>query len=164
MKFEDNLFKIAIINKRNFRILINLAQAYEAEFSAITKKIPDKYGVFKLDTLPILPYIGYLLYINKIPVGFCIIKAISKIKDISEFYIIPSMRKRKLGIQFAHCIFDKYPGQWQVRQISGAYHAIDFWRKTIALYTNNKFKESVKSDKDWGIVTCQRFISKRKVT
>lgn len=40
---------IEIANK-NQHILNNLLQFYEAEFSAITKKLPDENGIFQLDT------------------------------------------------------------------------------------------------------------------
>ncbi|NRB11489.1 MAG: hypothetical protein HRU35_07795 [Rickettsiaceae bacterium] len=148
---------IALIEEINLNVFKNLAYAYEAEFSGITEKIPNELGLFSIDTLPKDPYIGYILYKNYIPIGFCIANTKIKIKDIAEFYIIPAMRCKGFGYQLAAMIFDKYPGQWQVRQIPGADHAISFWRKVIAKYTEGQYEESVVNDKDWGMVTCQSF-------
>ena len=100
---------------------------------------------------------GYLFYDNSTPIGFCI-KGISDGRhDIAEFYIIPTYRNNNLGEKMAIEIFRKFPGPWQVRQISGADKAKAFWRKTIKRFTNNNFIESQIPDKHWGQVTCQRF-------
>lgn len=152
------------IEQHNLNTFKNLAQAYEAEFSNLTHKLPNELGLFEIDTLPCKPYIGYLLYYQKKPVGFCIADIESEIKDVAEFYIIPVMRKKNLGYQLASMIFDTYPGRWQVRQIEGAIDAIKFWQSVIRKYTQNQYEESVVDDAHWGIVTCQRFqaISKEK--
>lgn len=147
------------ITHENFEIFKNLSQAYEAEFSNLTQKMPDKLGFFKVETVPFASYVGYLLYWQEIPVGFCVANIESQIKDIAEFYIIPAMRKKKLGYQLAVMIFNQYPGEWQVRQIEGAKDAISFWRSVIKKYTLNQYEESVVHDNDWGAVTRQRFLA-----
>lgn len=156
----NNIHLITIDNK-NIEIYLNLAYAYEAEFSNLTGKYPNKFGICEPDTMPITPYTGYLLYKNDTPIGFCIVE-IKEIKDITEFYITPSMRKKNFGYILASTIFDTYPGEWQVRQIQGAENAKSFWRKVISRYTKNNFKETIVNDIKWGIVTCQRFVSTRE--
>lgn len=156
---NDSIFTLIKISSKNINILKNLAQAYEAEFSRLTNKMPDKTGKFNLDIFPASPYVGYLLYYKKLPVGFCIADVRNKIKDVSEFYIVPIMRKNKLGYKLACMLFDKHPGQWQVRQITGADHAINFWRYVIKKYTDNHYKEAVVNDNYWGKVTRQRFLA-----
>lgn len=149
-----------VINQCNIEILENLSQAYEAEFSNLTNKIPDEFGRFEIDTLPRKPYIGYLLYVDNIPAGFCIVDIESKIKDIAEFYIIPAFRKKNLGYQLAATVFCKHPGRWKVRQIKGAVEATLFWRRVIEKYTNNRYEEFILEDECWGEVTCQEFQTK----
>ena len=151
---------IRLVTENNIDILFNLAQAYEAEFSAITRKMPNKQGFFLLDTIPDDSHVGYLLYEKELPVGFCIADVNSAISDIAEFYIVPCLRLQNLGMRFAHAIFDKYPGAWQVRQIEGAVSACHFWRKVISFYTNNNFTQEVVKDPKWGIVTRQSFCTK----
>jgi len=146
-----------IKNIQTKKILLNLAQAYEAEFSSLTGKMPDKNGVFELDTIPDKYYKAYLFYYKESPIGFCIVNTKGEVKDIAEFYIIPSMRKKKLGYNFACSIFNIYPGKWQVRQIQEADYSINFWRYVISKYTNNKYIEDTPYEKDWGIINRQQF-------
>lgn len=154
--------RLVEVNHTNLLVILNLAQAYEAEFSALTGKIPNDNGEFVFDTIPVAPYQGYLLYQANTPIGFCVINTNSTPQDIAEFYIIPSRRHKKIGTEFAYSIFDKYPGLWQVRQIKGAEHAIAFWRRVISTYTKNNYKEQIIEDPDWGIVTKQIFTAAKK--
>lgn len=145
------------ITQRNLQIFKNLAQAYGAEFSNLTHIMPNELGLFEPAPLPATPYVGYLVYYQQVPVGFCVADVHSEVKDIAEFYIIPVMRKKKLGQQLACMLFDKYRGTWQVRQISGANEAIHFWRSVIGKYTNHTYEEEKVNDPEWGLVTRQLF-------
>lgn len=58
---------------------------------------------------------------------------------------------------FAHAIFNMHKNMWQIRQISGADKAINFWRHVISKYTNNNYQDEITDDSDWGIVTKQTF-------
>jgi predicted acetyltransferase len=149
---------IVSVDSTNLNVLLNLAQGYEAEFSAITKKKPGPDGAFPLDTIVDDTHPGYILYDRTIPIGFCIKGTYDGHHDIAEFYIIPSYRSNNVGSNFAISIFSRYPGNWQVRQIDGAHLAIKFWRKVIGKFTNNLFSETITADPYWGIVTKQTFV------
>ena len=155
---ESKDYYIISIDNKNVEIYLNLARAYEAEFSNLTGKLPNEFGIFEPDTMPSSPYIGYLLFKNNIPVGFCLAEINLNLRDIAEFYIIPSARKNNLGLILASIIFEMYPGNWQVRQIQGADKATAFWRKVISKQTDNKYTEAVVNDPIWGIVTRQQFV------
>lgn len=154
--------RLTKINRENSDIFRNLAQAYEAEFSNLTHKLPNSLGLFEIDVFPESSHVGYLLYYNDTPIGFCVANVKSEIKDIAEFYIAPVMRKKNLGYQLAVMIFEKYPGRWQVRQIEGAIDAIHFWRRVIEKYTKNNYEESVVKDSFYGWVTRQTFRTKQQ--
>lgn len=145
------------ICKENLNVYLNLAQAYEAEFSSITGKLPTKSGVFEPDTMPDENHKGFLLFDNEYPIGFCITKVDASPHDICEFYIIPAKRKKNFGYKLAKFVFEKYPGQWQVRQIVEATAAISFWRRIISQMTNDNYDEEVVDDLDWGKVLRQHF-------
>ena len=151
--------KLVLIDQKNMQVYINLARSYEAEFSSLTHKVPNDEGIFEPDTIPLNPYVGYLLYKSKTPIGFCVAELSNEMYDVAEFYIIPSMRKNKFGYHMATSVFDKHAGSWQVRQIEGAENAKAFWRKIISQYTGNEYVEAVVNDEDWGVVTRQRFAS-----
>lgn len=154
---ESMNLKFIEINQHNVEIFKNLAQAYEAEFSNLTHKMPNKLGLFNIDILPEAPCVGYLLFYEDKPIGFCVANVESEIRYIAEFYIVPVMRKKSLGYKLAVMLFNRYPGQWQVQQIENAIDAINFWRRVIKKYTRNRYEESVVQDAYWGRVTCQRF-------
>lgn len=153
---KENIY-IEPIAKSTLHAFYNLSQAYEAEFSNLTNKKPNKNGIFLADTLPVKPYLGFIIFMDTIPVGFAIINLSEIIYDVSEFYIIPSFRKQHIGEIFATTLFNKHKGSWQVRQIQGATKAIRFWRKVIGKYTNEKYQEDFIEDKTWGLVTRQQF-------
>jgi predicted acetyltransferase len=155
---------VKIENKKHFAVLGHLTQAYEAEFSKITQKLPNQDGVFEPDTLIDENHEGYLLFNDdQIPIGFCIKGTVGTCHDISEFYIIPALRKNGWGKRFAFAIFNKYRGPWQVRQIMGADRARKFWQSSIQDYTSGQFEEVLSSDPDWGQVFLQTFENKKVV-
>ena len=147
------------VTKKNLNILYNLAQAYESEFSTITKKLPNSKGLYPLDTKVDKNHPSFLIYKKKTPIGFCIKGIHDGRHDIAEFFIIPTFRSKNIGQKFAYQIFKKYKGEWQVRQINGADKARKFWRKTIKSFTHNQYTESLVKDPYWGTVSRQIFRS-----
>ena len=138
---------------------MNLAQAYEAEFSSITLKDPDLEGKFTLDTSVDANNHEIILFSGKIPIGFAVIGKIDSRFDIGEFYILPKFRKLGAGKFFAHEIISRYPGPWQARQIAGADQATSFWRAVIHEFTAGQYLEEIVDDLYWGKVTKQIFES-----
>lgn len=152
--------EIQIVNEINLHIYMNIGQAYAAEFAPLTKQLPDKQGVFYLDSPITSTGNGYLLYINGLPAGLTSIGSVSPGKyEIYEFYILPFHRKNKVGQKFAYMLFDMLPGIWVSKQIAGADHAVSFWRNVIGDYTNGRYTEDMYDDAYWGIVTRQTFTS-----
>ncbi len=150
---------IVEVNNSNLNILLNLAQAYEAEFSLVTKKNPLPSGLYSLDTNCDIDHPSYLIYDKVTPIGFCIKTIVDLRHDISEFYVIPTYRRKGIAKYFATEIFKKYTGDWQVRQIRGADKAVSFWRAVINEFTSGHFSESQVDDASWGTVTRQIFKS-----
>ena len=62
--------------------------------------------------------------------------------DMGEFFILRKYRRQGIGYQVARHIFDKFPGNWEVRQLAENIDAQAFWRKVIARYTNSQFEET----------------------
>ncbi|TQF73122.1 hypothetical protein FLM44_13370 [Pseudoalteromonas luteoviolacea] len=138
----------------------NLAQAYEAEFSALTEKSPLANGVFELDTDLNDPLVtGYICYVADIPTGIAAIYNSSPSEnEVAEFYIVPFYRKAKLGTQFAHTLWRLRVGHWTIKQIEGAQYATKFWLSAIADFPGRNLIEDDYEDEYWGRVTRQQFI------
>lgn len=150
--------KIIPVTNNNLSVYHNLAQCYEAEFSPLTGKHPDASGLFPLDTHIDENIMGYLLYIDETPAGLA---AIARKEDnafeVCEFYVLPLFRKNSSGIRFAHTIWRRHSGTWEIKQIEGADYATAFWRKTIARFGDTPFIEDRYDDPYWGNVLRQTF-------
>ena len=147
------------VGTANRDVYNNLAQGYEAEFSAITGKKPDARGIFRLDTRIGDDVRAFLLSVGDVPAGMIAVRT----KDdgsyeVAEFYVVPSFRKRAWGQKFAHAVWRAMPGKWEIKQIAGAEYAAEFWRKTIGAFPPMEFQEDRYDDSYWGMVTRQRFV------
>ena len=150
--------KIKTVDRATTHIYDNLCQAYEAEFSPLTHKLPDANGIFAKDTLLQGNITGYLVYSEGHPAGLAAIKQDEQTGfEVCEFYILPFFRRHKLGQRFACALFDNMPGNWQIKQIEGADHAVAFWRSVVSDYTAGVFQDEVYEDSQWGKVTRQTF-------
>ncbi len=150
--------KIQQVDGSNIHVYRNLCQAYEAEFSTITGKLPDADGLFPLDTYLGGPVQGFLLFVGGSPVGFAAIRVEQgEGAEVCEFYIVPSLRQRGLGKAFASRLFGMYPGPWQVKQLQGAGYATSFWCKVIGECTGGNYLQDEYDDPYWGRVTRQCF-------
>ena len=150
---------IRAVTPANRHVYLNLCQSYEGEFSAITGKVPDADGVFALDTEIGGMVLGFVLYVDSHPVGFAAIKVEADMHEILEFYVVPSVRNRHLGRDFAQALFARYRGRWQVKQLEAARYAARFWVRVIAEFTRGAFEQDMYDDAYWGRVTRQCFDS-----
>lgn len=149
---------LKIVNQDNLFIYNNLIQMYEAEFSKITNKKPNKNGLFELDTDLGNNIFAYLFYVDDLPAGFVVVKSIEIFKfEICEYFILPIYRNKNYGKRFAFKIWNLHPGKWIIKQIAGAEYATSFWRRVIGEFTNNDYQEELFHDDYWGKVTMQTF-------
>jgi predicted acetyltransferase len=129
------------------KVIENLMQLYLYDLSAYTDECVEINGLFDLgnyfemywserDRYP------YLCTINDIPVGFALVRQLTKESfAISEFFVLRSFRRQGIATQFAHHIFNLHYGQWQVAEIETNTSSQEFWRKTISTFTGNDFVE-----------------------
>lgn len=149
------------VDDTNRSLFYKLSQDYELEFSPITKKKPNQNGIFEFtDQIP-GHYDAWLAYNKGNLIGFAVIDISKARHDVAEFYIVPKARQCHFGEQLALHLFEKYTGDWQVRQLIGAEYARDFWISIIKKYTSNSFLDGVEEDAVWGRVYSQKFTSKK---
>lgn len=150
------------VNTSTEPVYLNLVQAYEAEFSAITKKRPNRLGLFALDTPLDETHMGFIGYIDGCPFAIANIKQIDhQHYEICEYYVVPVFRKLKLGTRLIALIWSSYPGYWEIKQIEGAEYATVFWQKVLKNHSI-EYEEDQYADSYWGAVTRQRFVIKNK--
>lgn len=150
--------RVVEVDAANWPVYCHLAQAYEAEFSVLTRKDPDASGLYALDTVPGEGVMGFILFDGAIPVGIAAVKVIAADQfEMAEFFVVPTRRKQQAGRAFAQMLFGLYPGVWVVKQIAGAVAATAFWRSVIGACREDTFV-----DPYWGAVTRQVFDSRRE--
>jgi predicted acetyltransferase len=62
-------------------------------------------------------------------------------REISEFFIMRTSRRRGVGRSIATHLFDGFGGTWEVAVMQTNMPAQHFWRAVIAEYTGGRYKE-----------------------
>ncbi len=151
--------EIIQVTDQNIIVYNNLAQSYEGEFSKLTEKRPDSEGMFALDTVIGGEVTGYLLYVDDSPAGLAAVRSKEpEHHEVAEFYVVPYFRKQEYGLRFAHEIWSRHAGLWEIKQIEGAEYATRFWNSVIARIDHMEYREDRYEDPYWGRVTRQRFV------
>lgn len=68
---------------------------------------------------------------------------------MAQFFVLKKYRRRGLGAQAAHAVFDSIRGRWEVGQMPGNHAAHAFWLRTIGQYTGGRFTQHELADKRW---------------
>lgn len=146
----------------------SLFQLYEFEFVPYTHKEVGPDGYYRQDLWSDAGSDIYLLYCGETPIGFAVVNHASmldgnkNVRDIAEFFIMPSHRKRGCGQWLAHAIFDLYPGQWEIREVPNHSAIRDFWCKVIRAYVGNNFTNQDMNSSTW-VGPLQTFNTARRV-
>ncbi len=77
---------------------------------------------------------------------------------MAEFFILRKYRQQGLGQRFAHHLFRRFPGVWEVGQLPLNQDAIAFWRRVIGTFTDGQYEE-LHVDNDLWHGPVQRFIT-----
>jgi predicted acetyltransferase len=54
--------------------------------------------------------------------------------DVAEFFIVRAYRRQGIGIKVAHKIWEKFPGQWEVRVMKSNRNAVEFWLQAVTAF------------------------------
>ena len=71
--------------------------------------------------------------------------------EVSEFFVLRTLRRQGVGTRAATLVFDLAPGQsWEVSQLASNVAAQAFWRAVIDCYTGGEFSEIDDAHDRWG--------------
>ncbi|MBY5991764.1 GNAT family N-acetyltransferase [Ferrimonas balearica] len=135
----------------------NLAQAYESEFSRLTRKKPDREGRFCRGTELGETVEGFLLYQDGIPCGLASVVDHGDQHEVRDLYIIPACRHGHLGRHLVQSLLDRHPGIWISRPMESAQDLVKFWQRVLEDYTHGHFEQQRMSDPQYGAVIQFRF-------
>jgi predicted acetyltransferase len=71
------------------------------------------------------------------------------VTDMDEFFVMRKYRRRGVGREVAHRLFEMFPGRWEVRELEPNVAAQAFWREVIGEYTGGRYEEEVIDDQRW---------------
>jgi len=85
----------------------------------------------------------FLLRVADRLAGFALVRQISAdTYDMGEFFVVRKYRRQGVGRRAATAVFDRFSGNWEVRQMLTNLPAQSFWRRVIADYTAGRFSET----------------------
>ena len=75
--------------------------------------------------------------------GFALVRQIAdETYDMGEFFVLRKFRRSGLGRQAACALFDRFAGNWEVREMVSNAPAQAFWRRIIGDYTAGDFNDA----------------------
>ena len=99
---------------------------FDAYFSDDSR---DAYLIRKSDSNQLLGFVMVNEHLERFQDGH----------SIAEFMVIPKYRRKGIGRKVAVSIFEKYPGNWEVRPAYGSEKAYLFRRNVIEGYMHQEF-------------------------
>lgn len=138
-------------------LLRNLVNLYLYDMTEFNHEEVGRYGLFEykyLDHYWTEPNRhAFFIEANSHLAGFVLVNRHSILlqdaNTIAEFFVMRKYRRQGVGAAAAKQVFNKFPGQWEVRELlsNGAAHT--FWQHTISLYTGGQYQEEFLNDERW---------------
>ena len=163
----------------DYTIVQNLTQYYIYDFSEFMGWDPSPEGLFGgCDELPQYwgwdveneqlrwpkDWVGYpfIIRVDGVLAGFAMIRRLGAGEpptyEVGEFFVLRRFRRHGVGKTVAQRLFDRFRGNWVVKQMYDNTPARDFWHRTIDEYTGGKFEEFLEYDEVYELrMAGQRF-------
>ena len=68
---------------------------------------------------------------------------------MDNFFVMRGYRQRGVGERVVLDLFARFPGTWEIAQLSSNVAAQAFWRSILGRYTSGTYEEIVLSDERW---------------
>jgi predicted acetyltransferase len=78
----------------------------------------------------------FLVRVNGRPAGFALVRDIvaadgGPAREMTEFFVLRTYRRRGVGTRVARALFDRFPGWWELAVLTWNVGARPFWRRVI---------------------------------
>jgi predicted acetyltransferase len=84
------------------------------------------------------------------PVGFArVLRAVGAAAQprieyrMAEFFVTRSRRRLGIGQMAVHLILSRFAGRWEITEYLRNTEAVNFWRRVVARYTQNRYQERI---------------------
>lgn len=96
---------------------------------------------------------SYVVTVDGKLAGFVLVDNDVQLADseraVTEFFVMRKYRRRGVGKQIAHELFDKLPARWEMAVLETNKPAQQFWRRTLGTYRQGIFQETVLNNDEW---------------
>jgi len=141
---------------KDIPVLRRLMQLYLYDFAAIDDGAIADDGLYG-DAATIESFwtdprmTSFLVRVDGTLAGFVLVRDRARYvgdgtREVSEFFILRRHRRRGVGGETARRVFDKFPGKWELTQITSNVEAQAFWRRVIGDYTGGRYEEQPRPD------------------
>jgi predicted acetyltransferase len=156
---EISRVELTPITRAELPVLGQLVQLYVYDFSELISLDVGPDGRFPFRDLE--AYFTdewrhpYFIYADGQLAGFALLHARGffdaspDVWDVAQFFVMRRYRRLGVGERAAVLSFRMFDGTWQVRERDTNIKGIAFWRKVIARYTRERFREIVMDDEQW---------------
>ncbi|MDF2543790.1 MAG: hypothetical protein K0S47_3508 [Herbinix sp.] len=159
--------EIKLADDTSSYIIKNMYPLYLHDLSELHGTLPNQHGIFEdgdVKTLadqydiqqPWFEHPGvlfpYLIMVDDIPAGFCLVATGRFVPPGSEIYIyetflLKPFRGKSISYQAVIDIFNRHRGEWMLytNATENNYRAQLFWCKTLGSYTQGNYRISVQN-------------------
>lgn len=160
---DPRLVSLTPVTRDDQVTLQNLMQLYVHDWSELVALEVGPDGRFQ--DYPLEAYFSAeghhacLIHVDQRLAGFLLVVAQSRLTgtagvfDMAEFFILRRHRRSGVGRAAARAAFDRFGGQWEIRQRDENPGATAFWRRVVSSYTGGHYQETRWDAPSWtGIV------------
>ena len=125
-------------------VIANLLELYAhdfSEFHPLKLGADGRFGYQHLSSYWSQPdRHPFLVQVNGQLAGFVLIQKSNGVAqsgtvcDVAEFFIVRAYRRQGIGTKAARKVWEKFPGQWEVRVMQSNRTAVEFWQRAITSF------------------------------
>jgi predicted acetyltransferase len=135
-------------------ILANLIELYAHDFSEFREMELGEDGRFGYLGLPLYwrdpERHPFIVRVKGNLAGFVLVKQVSGVWDMAEFFVVRRYRGRGMGMQIAQTVLRRFPGRWEVRVMEANHSAHLFWERAISAFVGETIPAArVEKDGRW---------------
>jgi len=140
-------------------VLRQLIELYEYDFSEFNGEDVNEFGRYDYKYLDHYwtdeGRHPFFIMVDGAYAGFVLINSHSYVltsgqaRSVAEFFVMRKYRRGGVGREAARLVFDRFPGEWEVRQHGDNLPSQAFWERVIGEYTEGRYRKLAVETESW---------------